>query len=199
MSWLASLLPLTLGFLALRRRFLAVGWFLVARAGADLLRALLAPLREDFPRPYEGLHKTLWLLTDVAPFLTPPAVLLALLGRPLDASLVWLFAYAVVAVRYPLLRGDELLLRYYPAVYLTIYILAWAILTARIASRGSFDIDRMLASERDELALVSIIATSTASVVEVVHYGSDYWWSVWITNGVGYVAVLALVAAPPRV
>lgn len=189
MSWV-SLLPLGLGFLALRRRLWAAGWFLVARAGTDLLRSLLAPLREGLARPYQGAAKLLWLLTDVAPFLAPPAVLIALLGRRSDGLIFWLLSFTGVAVSYPEIRGDALLLRYYPSVYLTGYLCTWLTMCWRMVQRDRF--------VRDELALMLVTLTGALSVVSVLRNGHEVWWSTWITNGVGYAVVLAFALAPPR-
>lgn len=189
MSWL-SLLPLALGFLALRRRLQATGWFLVARAGTDLLRSLLAPLRDGLPKPYQGEAKLLWLLTDTAPFLIPPAALLAVLGWRQDAVLFWALSFIYVALRYPALRGDALLLRYYPAIYLTSYFFGWAYTLIQTHHDGSM--------ERDRVALLYVVTMGILSVVSVLQNGPDVWWSTWITNGVGYAVVLVLVLAPSR-
>ena len=190
MSWV-SLIPLVLGLLALRRRLRATGWFLVARAGTDFLRSLLAPLREGLPRPYQGSDKVLWLLTDVAPFLVPPAVLIAFMMRRQDGAVFWAMSFLYVAYQYPALRGDGLLLRYYPAVYLTSYIFSWLYLLGRLQDNEPND--------RDDMALLYVITMGALSVISVLRNGPDAWWSTWITNGVAYAVVLVLASVRPRV
>ena len=189
MSWL-SLLPFGLGLLALRRRFRLTGGFLVVRAGLDLLRSLLAPLRDGLPRPYQGAAKALWLLTDVAPFLAPPAALFALLGRRRDGLAFWGVLFAIVAGSYPRLRGDDLLLRFYPSVYLTSYAFAWGCLVAQLARTRGASIDAK--------ALLFVVTMGALSVISVLRSGHEAWWATWITNGVGYAVVLVLVSARPR-
>lgn len=189
MSWI-SLLPLSLGLLALRQRLRVTGWFLVARAGTDLLRSSLEPLRAGAARPYQGAAKLLWLLTDVAPFLVPPAVLVALMMRRRDGFVFWLMSFTYVALSYPSLRGDGLLLRYYPAVYLTSYAFGWLYLLIRLRINDP--------RNRDDTALLYVVTMGALSVISILRNGPDAWWSTWITNGVAYVIVLALVLAPPR-
>lgn len=189
MSWL-SLLPFGLGLLALRRRFRLTGGFLVVRAGLDLLRSLLAPLRDGLPRPYQGAAKALWLLTDVAPFLAPPAALFAILGRRRDGLAFWGVLFAIVAGSYPRLRGDDLLLRFYPSVYLTSYAFACGCLVAQLARTRGASIDAK--------ALLFVVTMGALSVISVLRSGHEAWWATWITNGVGYAVVLVLVSARPR-
>lgn len=189
MIWL-SLLPFALGLAALWRRLRLTGGFLAVRAGLDLLRSLLAPLRDGLPRPYQGAAKALWLLTDVAPFLAPPAALLALLGRRRDGLAFWGVLFAIVAWSYPRLRGDALLLRFYPSVYLTSYAFAWGCLVVRLA--------RTRGASMDARALLFVVTMGALSVISVLHNGHEAWWVTWVTNGAGYVAVLVLVSAPPR-
>jgi len=189
MIWL-SLLPLALGLTALHRRLRLVGWFLVVRAGTDLLRGLLAPLRAGLPRPYQGGGKALWLLTDVALFLAPPAALFVILGRRRDGFAFWGVLFATIAMSYPRLRGDDLLLRFYPAVYLTSYCFAWGWVVLRMAL--------LKGAPRNESALLVITTMGVLSVLSVLWNGYEAWWSTWVTNGTGYVVVLVLLLAPPR-
>lgn len=189
MIWL-SLLPFALGLAALWRRCRLVGWFLAVRAGTDLLRGLLAPLRDGLPRPYQGGDKALWLLTDVALFLAPPASLLIILGRRRDGLAFWGVLFAIVAWSYPRLRGDDLLLRFYPAVYLTSYGIAWGWAVLRMA--------RLRHAPLDERALLITTTMGIFSILSVLWNGSEVWWSTWVTNGTGYVVVLALLLVPPR-
>ncbi len=189
MIWL-SLLPLAVGLVALGRRNRLVGWFLVVRAGTDLLRGLLAPLRDGLPRPYQGGAKALWLVTDVALFLIPPAALFAIQGRRRDGLAFWGVLFAIIAGSYPRLRGDDLLLRFYPAVYLTSYIFTWGWTVLRMALHRQ--------ATTDERALLITTTMGMLSVLFVLWNGHEAWWSTWITNGVGYVAVLALLLVPSR-
>lgn len=189
MIWL-SLLPFALGWVALWRRCRLVGRFLVARAGTDLLRGLLAPLREGLPRPFQGGDKALWLLTDVALFLAPPAALFAILGRRRDGLVFWGVLFAIVAWSYPRLRGDDLLLRFYPAVYLTSYGFTWVWTVVRMAL--------LKRAPLDERALLIVITMGVFSVFLVLWNGHEAWWSTWVTNGAGYATVLAILLAPPR-
>jgi hypothetical protein len=184
-----DLLALLAAALAFRGGMRASSIVAAVVAVSGFARPLLAPLRAAAERPYAGAALALWLATDVALFLAPPAAILWAVGQRLPGVALWAGSMLVVAISYPELRGAELL-RFYAAVYLAAYALASVI----VVWRG-------LRAERltsDEQGVLFLCVCGAASVALVLMFGIGPWWCTWVINGTAYAAVVLLAATRPR-
>lgn len=173
------------------RRFQAPGLFLATLITSDIARALLAPLRAGYEKPYRGTGFALWLV-DVAFFLITPCSLLWALKHRQGAALIFASFLAWIGLSYPALRGQALI-HVYSALYMTLYVAGFCVLVGRAVWR-----ERML---KEELCLLVLTLMGAASVLLVWMFGIREWWSVWIPNGAAYVTcciIAGLTVQPER-
>ncbi|KYG11399.1 hypothetical protein BE21_57455 [Sorangium cellulosum] len=165
------------------------GMALAGFATTGIARPLMAPLRAGYAVPYEGAGLMLFLATEVALFVLPPAVIVWALGWPKSAAAIWLCLLVAVAVMYPGVRGDDLL-RFYAAAYLAVYGTSAAVLTWRGARADGLSLD--------QLGLLLVVLAGAAAAILVMIYGAAQWSLTWIPNGASAALVLALALVHRR-
>lgn len=175
----ATLLAFVVAFVCAVRGYQGVALAVASVAACDTIRALLAPLYQGTPKPYEGRAMALWLAFGILPALVPPMVYLWV-GARCRAPWLPLALLALTWGAYPSIRGSALLdviLALYGGTYLIVVVAA----SARSVRRGEM-------RPRD-LMLVTLGLSGLASLALLRLFLDQGWGGVPITYSVGLIAV----------
>lgn len=180
---IVSLLVALVALLALSRGYQRPSVILAAHVLSDVSRALSAPLLAPYLKPYTGMGLYLWLGLNVAPYIAPAAVLLAVVVKDWRLPLCALsLASGIVAGGYPALSGQTLL-AYYTAVYLAVCGVSLVVMLARGAWKGG--------SSREELLVLWLVCMTCSTQVAGYLVGVGSWWGVEAINAASVAGVVA--------